>query len=85
VDVVQPTCIAALNLNYPGSRLVVHVLDDGNSSVMRNMVQQLQFQARSALLGALFLVDRIAACLRDCAQSLSECRHGNCADMHVIW
>jgi hypothetical protein len=46
VDVVQPTCIAALNLNYPGSRLMVQVMDDGNSSAMRDMVQQLQFQAR---------------------------------------
>lgn len=46
VDVVQPTCIAALNLNYPGSRLTVHVLDDGNSNDIKCMVEQLQLQAR---------------------------------------
>jgi hypothetical protein len=44
--VVEPTCIAALNLNWPGSRLVVHVLDDGNSREVADMVKRLQFQAR---------------------------------------
>ncbi|WIA40977.1 hypothetical protein OEZ86_004623 [Tetradesmus obliquus] len=46
VSVVEPTCIAALNLNWPGSRLVVHVLDDGNSSEIADIVERLQFQAR---------------------------------------
>jgi cellulose synthase/poly-beta-1,6-N-acetylglucosamine synthase-like glycosyltransferase len=46
VDVVEPTCIAALNLNWPGSRLVVHVLDDGNSQKVADMVKRLQFQAK---------------------------------------
>lgn len=47
VDVVEPTCLAALNLNYPGSRLVVHVLDDGSSEAMADMVKRLQVQIRS--------------------------------------
>jgi hypothetical protein len=46
VDVVEPTCIAAMNLNWPGSRLVVHVLDDGKSREVADMVKRLQFQAK---------------------------------------
>lgn len=45
-EVVEATVIAALNLNYPGSRLSVHVLDDGNSPALKDMITRLQFQAR---------------------------------------
>lgn len=45
-EVVEATVIAALNLNYPGSRLAVHILDDGNNPALKDLVTRLQFQAQ---------------------------------------
>ena len=46
VEVIEPTVIAALNMNYPGQRLKVHVLDDGNKAAVKDMVKRLQYQCR---------------------------------------
>ncbi len=40
-DMVETTARAALKLNYPGAKLKVYVLDDGNSAEMRAMTQRL--------------------------------------------
>jgi cellulose synthase (UDP-forming) len=44
VEVIEPTVIAALNMNYPGSRMTVHVLDDGARPEVAAMVSRLRFQ-----------------------------------------
>lgn len=44
VSVVEPTVIAALNMTWPGSRLAVHVLDDGGRAEVAEMVQKNKFQ-----------------------------------------
>jgi cellulose synthase (UDP-forming) len=44
VEVVEPTVIAALNLNWPGSKLTVYILDDGRRPEMAKMVRRLRFQ-----------------------------------------
>lgn len=41
VEIVERTARAALAIDYPVTKLRVYVLDDGNSSDMRGMVQQL--------------------------------------------
>ncbi|MBE7384274.1 MAG: glycosyltransferase [Leptolyngbya sp. SIO1E4] len=41
VDIVKTTAKAALQMNYPATRLRVYVLDDGNSPAMRAMVEDL--------------------------------------------
>ena len=41
VDIVETTAKAALQMDYPATRLRVHVLDDGNSPAMRAMVEDL--------------------------------------------
>jgi hypothetical protein len=46
VSVIEPTVVAALNMNYPGPRLTVHVLDDGNRAAVADMVDRLQYQCR---------------------------------------
>ena len=43
---VEPTAIAALNLNWPGSKLTVHVLDDGRRPAIARLVRRLAFQCR---------------------------------------
>lgn len=43
---VEPTAIAALNLNWPGSKLTVCVLDDGRRPEMARLVRRLAFQCR---------------------------------------
>jgi hypothetical protein len=45
-EVVEPTVAAALNMNYPGAKLTVHVLDDGGRSQVHKMTRRLQFQCR---------------------------------------
>lgn len=47
VEIVEPTVIAAVNMNYPGAKLHVHVLDDNKSAPMAAMVSKLQCQMRS--------------------------------------
>lgn len=46
LEVVEPTVIAAVNLEYPGDKLTVHVLDDGGSEELAAAVQRLGVQAR---------------------------------------
>ena len=41
VDIVKTTAKAALQMDYPATRLRVYVLDDGNSPAMRAMVEDL--------------------------------------------
>ncbi|WP_299407573.1 glycosyltransferase family 2 protein [Acaryochloris sp. IP29b_bin.148] len=41
VEMVRETAEAALNLDYPATKLKVYVLDDGNSPPMRQMSEQL--------------------------------------------
>ena len=43
---VEPTAIAALNMNWPGSKLTVHVLDDGKRPEMAQVVRRLAAQCR---------------------------------------
>ncbi|KAK9793218.1 hypothetical protein WJX73_003952 [Symbiochloris irregularis] len=46
VEIIEPTVIAAVNMNYPGAKLHVHVLDDNKSPPMAAMVSKLQCQMR---------------------------------------
>eukprot|EP00775_Hariotina_reticulata_P010775 gene10775-10931_t len=46
VKVLEPTVVAALNMNYPGSKLSVHILDDGRRPEVAAMARRLRFQAR---------------------------------------
>lgn len=46
VEVVEPTVVAALNMNYPGAKLVVHVLDDGGRWEVGKMARRLGYQCR---------------------------------------
>ena len=54
VDVLEPTVIAALNMNWPGEKLTVHVLDDGASkdvlTMVRNLRRQMMNMKRAARL-----------------------------------
>jgi hypothetical protein len=40
VEVVEPTTIAAMNLDWPGEKLTVYVLDDGKNELLRNMAMK---------------------------------------------
>ena len=51
VDIVEPTAIAALNMNWPGSKLTVHVLDDGKRPEMARLVRRLAFQCKYMQVG----------------------------------
>ena len=44
VEVIEATAIAALNLEYPGDKLTVRILDDGKSGEVLAMVNRLQKQ-----------------------------------------
>lgn len=44
VDVLEPTVVAALNMNWPGDKLTVHILDDGASKDVLKMVRRLRYQ-----------------------------------------
>ncbi len=46
VEVIEPTVIAAMNMNYPGAKLTINILDDGKKPAVAKMVRRLQFQAR---------------------------------------
>ncbi|KAL4423961.1 hypothetical protein ABPG75_001262 [Micractinium tetrahymenae] len=46
VDIVEPTAVAALNMNWPGSKLTVHILDDSNRPEMARLVRRLTFQCK---------------------------------------
>jgi hypothetical protein len=46
VEVVEPTVVAALNMNYPGAKLAVHVLDDGCRREVAKMARRLSYQCR---------------------------------------
>ena len=48
---VEPTAIAALNMNWPGKKLTVHVLDDGKRPAMARLVRRLAFQCRYMQVG----------------------------------
>lgn len=50
VEIVEPTVIAAVNMNFPGAKLHVHVLDDNKNPAMAAMVNKLQCQMRCARL-----------------------------------
>ncbi|MGY6529690.1 MAG: glycosyltransferase family 2 protein [Cyanobacterium sp.] len=43
-DMVEQTARAALNMDYPVSKLRVYILDDGNSAQMRAMTQRLNIE-----------------------------------------
>lgn len=45
-DIVEPTAIAAINMDYPGDKLTVMVLDDGNRPEIAKMVKDLRSQMR---------------------------------------
>ncbi len=45
-EVLEPTIIAAINMNYPGAKLTVHVLDDGARKPVYKLVKRLQYQCR---------------------------------------
>jgi hypothetical protein len=45
-EVLEPTIIAAINMNYPGAKLTVHVLDDGCRAPVYKMVKRLQYQCK---------------------------------------
>jgi hypothetical protein len=46
VEVLEATTVAALNMDYPGEKLFVYVLDDGNSEEVRAMCKRLTYQLR---------------------------------------
>ena len=46
VEIVEPTAIAALNMNWPGSKLTVHILDDGKRPEMARLVRRLVYQCK---------------------------------------
>lgn len=46
VDIVEPTVIAAMNMNWPADKLTVYVLDDGKQEALRNMALKLDFQCQ---------------------------------------
>jgi cellulose synthase/poly-beta-1,6-N-acetylglucosamine synthase-like glycosyltransferase len=54
VEVLEATVVAALNIDYPGTKLCVHILDDGNSpevkSMQRRLVYQMKYMGRQANL-----------------------------------
>lgn len=46
VEVLEATTVAALNIDYPGEKLTVYVLDDGKSDEVREMCTRLRYQLR---------------------------------------
>ena len=61
---VEPTAIAALNMNWPGSKLTVHVLDDGKRPEMAQLVRRLAAQCRYMQVGGgLSVAQRASACM----------------------
>lgn len=46
VEVLEATTVAALNMDYPGEKLSIYVLDDGNSEEVRAMCTRLSYQLR---------------------------------------
>jgi cellulose synthase/poly-beta-1,6-N-acetylglucosamine synthase-like glycosyltransferase len=46
IDLLEPTVVAALNINWPGDKLTVHVLDDSQGKEVLRMVKRLRFQLR---------------------------------------
>ena len=46
VEVLEATVVAALNSDYPGEKLCVYILDDGNSSEVADMQKRLKFQLK---------------------------------------
>jgi cellulose synthase (UDP-forming) len=46
VAVIEPTVMAALNMNYPGAKLTVHVLDDGRKPEVYKMARRMDYQCR---------------------------------------
>jgi hypothetical protein len=57
VEIVEPTAIAALNMNWPGSKLTVHILDDGKRPEMARLVRRLAFQCKYMQVGGLAVAD----------------------------
>jgi cellulose synthase/poly-beta-1,6-N-acetylglucosamine synthase-like glycosyltransferase len=45
-QVIEPTVVAALNIDYPGPKLTVHVLDDGRRPEVITMVNRLRAQCK---------------------------------------
>ena len=45
VEVVEATVIAAINMDFPGGKMTIKVLDDGRSSEIQAMVARIQKQA----------------------------------------
>lgn len=60
VEVIEASTIAAMNLEYPGEKLYVRVLDDGKRSSIHDMVKRLQSQARY-----MNRKTRVLECVRD--------------------
>ena len=56
MEIVEPTAIAALNMNWPGSKLTVHILDDGKRPEMARLVRRLAFQCKYMQVGAAWRV-----------------------------
>lgn len=73
---VEPTAIAALNLNWPGSKLTVHVLDDGRRPAMARLVRRLAFQCRFMQVGG--------ARLGGAAVQGFGCTHADLARLHAL-
>lgn len=74
---VEPTAIAALNMNWPGSKLTVHVLDDGKRPEMAQLVRRLAAQCRYMQVGGGHsAAQRANACMCEavwCCSCLTAC------------
>ena len=46
VEVLEATVVAALNVDYPGEKLCVYILDDGNSPDVRDMFKRIKYQLK---------------------------------------
>jgi cellulose synthase/poly-beta-1,6-N-acetylglucosamine synthase-like glycosyltransferase len=44
ISLLEPTVVAALNINWPGDKLTVHILDDSQGKETMRMVKRLRFQ-----------------------------------------
>jgi hypothetical protein len=77
-QVIEPTVIAALNMNYPGSKLTVHVLDDGNRAEVYKLARRLDFQCRWVGIGQHHCVGQDASCLLQlCGLAVGACAAGH--------
>jgi cellulose synthase (UDP-forming) len=72
VELVEKTARAALNIDYPATKLHVYILDDGNASAMRTMAEELCLEdlQTSTLLKASDRINAERLCLQNTVQEL---------------